>query len=264
MARVTGRSIYVTNLQAVLSKAGGAAALSKTCAESKISALWLRLGRGPQLDPNFKLDALSSVRKELDKTGISLWGWHVPFCADQKAAKAEASNLVKWTNQYALAGVLLDAERTPESPRFRGGAAEAKTYAHAVLDSLSANGRGVALSSHDQPDLHQDLPFAIFLREVNDNCPQIYYQSKNVTMRFNKSAKQYTALEQGRNFKDRFKPTGNITVTGDVRLPNVATCLAAAQRFIDLVHAGGFTAYSFWCWDEAPSEIWEFFARTPV
>jgi hypothetical protein len=99
----------------------------------------------------------------LDKAGIALWGWHVPFCPDRDAAKAEAGQVLKWAEQYELAGVLLDAERTPESPRFRGGAAEAVTYAKAVLDGLSAKGRGVALSSHDQPALHQDLPLAVFL-----------------------------------------------------------------------------------------------------
>jgi hypothetical protein len=264
MARVTGRNIYVTSLQAVLAKTGGAAALAATCADAKFSALWLRLGRGPQLDPNFRVAALPAVRKELDKVGIALWGWHVPFCADQDAAKAEASHVLTWADQYTLAGVLLDAERTPESPRFRGGAAEAETYAKTVLEGLSAKGRGVALSSHDQPALHHDLPFAVFLKDVNDNCPQVYYQSKNVATRFNKSVKQYAALEKDRNFKDRFKPTGNITVSDDVPLPDVATCLTAAQKFIDLVHAGGFAAYSFWCWDAAPTEIWKFFRDTPV
>lgn len=264
MGRVTGRNIYVTNLQAVLAKTGGPAAVAATCADSKLTGLWVRLGRGLQLDGNFGIAALPAVRTELDKAGIALWGWHVPFCADQDAAKAEAGNVVKWVDQFALAGVLVDAERTPESPRFRGGAGEAQTYAKTVLDGLSAKGRGVALSSHDQPALHQDLPFAVFLEEVNDNCPQVYYQSKDVATRFNKSVNEYAALEKDRNFKDRFKPTGNITVSDDVALPDVPTCIAAAGKFIDLVHAGGFTAYSFWCWDSAPKEIWSFFQETPV
>jgi hypothetical protein len=264
MARVTGRSIYVTSLQTVLAKTGAPAALAAICVDSKFSALWLRLGRGSKLDPNFGLAALAAVRKELDKAGIELWGWHVPFCADQSAAKTEAGNVVKWADQFALAGVLIDAERTPESPRFRGGAAEAETYAKAILDGLSAKGRGVALSSHDQPALHQDLPFAVFLNDVNDNCPQVYYQSQDVATRFNKSVKEYAALEKDRNFKDRFKPTGNITVASDVALPDVATCLNAAQKFIDLVHVGGFAAYSFWCWDDAPADIWKFLQEAPV
>jgi hypothetical protein len=264
MTRVTGRNIYVTSLQVVLAKVGGAAALAANCADSKLDALWLRLGRGPRLDPNFGSAALTAVRKELDKAGIALWGWHVPFCADQDAAKAEADNVLTWADQYALTGVLLDAERTLESPRFRGGAVEAETYAKAILEGLSAKGRGVALSSHDQPTLHQDLPFTVFLKYVNDNCPQVYYQSKNVARRFNKSVTEYAALEKDRNFKGRFKPTGNITVSDDVPLPDVATCITATKKFIDLVHTGGFAAYSFWCWDSAPAEIWKFLRDTSV
>jgi hypothetical protein len=166
--------------------------------------------------------------------------------------------------QFALTGVLLDAEKTDESPRFRGGSAEARIYAEKIRAGLSAKGRGLALSSHDQPSLHTDLPFPIFLGLVEDNCPQVYYQSKNVATRFNKSVHDYKPLEAQRNFTDRYKPTGNITVSDDVRLPDVPTCLAAAKNFIDLVKAGGYGAYSFWCWDSAPPEIFDFFRNTPV
>jgi len=122
----------------------------------------------------------------------------------------------------------------------------------------------MALSSHDQPSLHADFPFAIFLSYVADNCPQVYYRSTSVATRFNKSVRDYKPLEAARDFQDRYKPTGNISMTDDVSLPNVTTCLKAAAKFIDLVHAGGYHAYSFWCWDSAPDEIWEFFKNTAV
>ncbi|HEY1803266.1 MAG TPA: hypothetical protein VGG45_02190 [Terracidiphilus sp.] len=262
--RVTGRGIYVTSLENVLAQAGGPEAIAATCVDAKLSSLWLRLGRGAHIDANFSDPSLPSLRKALDEAGIALWGWHVPFCADMGAAKDEAAKVLRWAAHYTLAGVLIDAERTPESPRFRGGPAEADTYAQALRGGLVANGQGIALSSHDQPVLHQDLPFAVFLGAVNDNCPQVYYQSADVATRFNKSVAEYSVLEKTRDFKDRFKPTGNITVTGDVRLPDVNTCLAAAKAFIDRVHTAGFTAYSFWCWDEAPAEIWTFFREVPV
>jgi hypothetical protein len=263
MRRVTGRNIYLTSLRKVLGKKGPAAFAAR-CRESQFSAVWLRLARGPALDKNFALPELNSVRSELDKVGVELWGWHVPFCADQDAAREESAKVVQWAEQYSLAGVLLDAERTNESPRFRGGKPEAKIYAEAVHAGLSAKGRGIALSSHDQPALHKDLPFDIFLAHVEDNCPQVYYSSSKVATRFNKSVRDYTPLETGRDFKDRFKPTGNITVRDDVRLPSAKICLAAAKAFISLVKTGGYHAYSFWCWDSAPAEIWKFFRETPV
>jgi hypothetical protein len=263
MKRVTGRNIYITSLRKTLGK-DGPAAFATRCKESQFSAVWVRLARGPALDKNFELDNLSLVRSELDKAGIELWGWHVPFCANPDAARDESAKVVQWAEQYSLAGVLLDAEKTPESPRFRGSRPEAKIYAETVHAGLSAKGRGVALSSHDQPAVHEDLPFDIFLGQVEDNCPQVYYRSSKVAARFNKSVRDYKPLEAGRDFKDRFKPTGNITMRDDVPFPSVKTCLAAAKAFIDLVKAGGYGAYSFWCWDTAPAEIWKFFRETPV
>ncbi len=264
MKRITGRNIYVTDLHKVLVKAGGPAKFAAICKASQFTAVWVRLGRGPGLDHNFQIAELPDVRQELDNAGVELWGWHVPFCADPNDARDEASKLVAWAEQFSLAGLLLDAEKTDESPRFRGGPAEAKIYAGEVHAGLTAKGRGIALSSHDQPSLHADLPFDIFLANVADNCPQVYYRSKNVKTRFDKSVHDYKPLEQGRDFTDRYKPTGNITMSEDLPLPDVPTCLAAAKNFIDLVKSGGYRAYSFWCWDTAPKEIWKFFEDTPV
>jgi hypothetical protein len=263
MKRVTGRNIYITNLQKVLGT-GRPAAFAARCKESKFSAVWVRVGRGPGLDKNFTLHELSEVRSELDKAGVELWGWHVPFCADKAAAHDEAAKVISWAEQFSLAGVLLDAEKTDESPRFRGGRPEAQIYAGEVHAGLAAKGRGVALSSHDQPSLHEALPFDIFLDQVEDNCPQVYYRTKKVATRLNKSVHDYKPLEAARNFKDRYKPTGNITMADDLPLPDAATCLAAALNFINLVKAGGYGGYSFWCWDTAPAEIWKFFRDTPV
>jgi hypothetical protein len=264
MKRITGRNIYITNLQSVLGVTGGPTAFSARCKDSQFSAVWIRIGRGPAIDKNFTLNELPAVRSNLDKAGIELWGWHVPFCEDQGAAHDEAAKVVKWAEKYSLAGVLLDAEKTAESPRFRGGRPEAQIYAGEVHAGLSAAGRGVALSSHDQPALHKDLPFDIFLASVEDNCPQVYYRTTDPDIRLNKSVHDYLPLEAGRNFQDRYKPTGNITMGDDIPFPDVDTCLAATKNFINLIKARGFGGYSFWCWDTAPQEIWKLFRDTPA
>ena len=119
MKRIVGRNIYVTKLHTVLTSAGGAARLASRCKDSQFSAVWLRVGRGPNLDNNFTGTEIAAFRTELDNAGIELWGWHVPFCADIAAANDEADKLLHWADQFDLAGVLLDAERTSESPRFR-------------------------------------------------------------------------------------------------------------------------------------------------
>lgn len=263
MKRATGRNIYIVNLKKAVGT-HGADAFAARCKDSRFSAVWVRVGRGPKLDDNFSLAELPAIKSALDSAGVEMWGWHVPFCRNEAAAGDEADKVVKWAEDHALAGVLLDAEKTSESPRFRGGPAEAKIYAQRVHDGLTSAGRGVALSSHDQPALHRDLPFAVFLEHVEDNCPQVYYQSKDVATRLNKSIHDYKPLEATRDFKDRYKPTGNITTRGDVKLPSTATCLAAAKNFIDLVKANGYRGYSFWCWDDAPDDIFQFFKDTPV
>jgi hypothetical protein len=264
MNRVSGRNIYITNLKQVLAAVGSPTALAARSKDSKFAAIWVRLARGATMDNNFALANIATIRNELKNASVGLWGWHVPFCANADAAQKEAANIVTWADRFSLDGILVDAERTPDSPRFRGGEAEAKTYLQILQNGLAENGRGMALSSHDQPSLHSDFPFAIFLNYVADNCPQVYYRSISVATRFNKSVRDYKSLEATRAFQDRYKPTGNISMTDDVSLPNVKTCLKAAANFIDLVHAGGYHAYSFWCWDSAPDEIWDFFKDTPV
>jgi hypothetical protein len=263
MKRATGRNIYIVNLKKVVGN-GGPDAFASRCKDSGFSAIWVRVGRGPKLDPNFSLPILPAIKSALVNAGVEMWGWHVPFCANEAAARDEGDKVVKWAADHELAGILLDAEKTPESPRFRGGPDEAKIYAERVHAGLTSAGRGVALSSHDQPALHKKLPFAVFLDHVEDNCPQVYYQSKDVATRLNKSIHDYTPLEAAHDFTDRYKPTGNITTRGDVKLPSASTCLAATRNFIDLVKTHGFRGYSFWCWDDAPAEIFQFFKDTPV
>jgi hypothetical protein len=263
MKRITGRNIYITNLHRVLASAGGAINLANRCKDSRFNAVWIRVGRGPGLDKNFTTQEMTTFRTELDKTGVELWGWHVPFCADVAAANDEADKVVQWANDFNLAGVLLDAEKTPD-PRFRGGAGEAEVYAAKVQAGLLAKGRGIALSSHDQPSLHTDLPFETLLKHVADNCPQVYYRTADVVTRLNKSIHDYKVVEAARDFKDRYKPTGNITISDDLPLADVATCLAATKNFISTVKADGFHAYSFWCMDTAPDAIWPLFKDTPV
>lgn len=262
--RALGRNIYVIDLQRVIRQSGSLDALVTRCVESKFSGIWVRLARGAALDANFSAPAIKDIVARLSGAGINVWGWHVPFCENTRDAKHEAQNIVAWTRQFSLAGVLLDAERTPESPRFRGGADEAKIYAGHIAAEMAKDGRGLALSSHDQPNLHKDLPFAPFLAQVSDNCPQVYYRSANPAARLAKSIAAYAPLEAGRNFKDRYKPTGNITMGDDIPLPDVATCLRATRNFMAEVKAKGFTGYSFWCWDTAPSEIWPLFKQEPV
>lgn len=263
MKRVVGRNIYITSLSTVLAKVGDVSHLAELADKCHFKALWLRLGRGKTLDANFSGGHVNDLRAALDRVGVELWGWHVPFCANQSDAAAEGANVSNWAEQFNLGGVIIDAERTNESPRFRGHAAEATTYMTRIAHDLSAHDRGLALSSHDQPSLHTDLPFEPFLSHVNDNCPQVYYRTENIITRLDKSVHDYKIAEGARNFQDRYRPTGNVTVKGDIPFSSVHACLAATRNFITAVDQRGYGGYSFWCMDEAPKELWPLLEDLP-
>jgi hypothetical protein len=259
MNRIAGRNIYIVKLADVVRASGGVDAFVARCTQSRFRAIWIRLGYGPRLDPNLGLPDFGAIQNRLRANNIEIWGWHLPRCPNLNRAIQEAALVVEWANRYQLDGVLLDAESG--NRYFQGGAAEAERYAGDVYRGISALGKGVALSSHDQPRNFPGFPFAEFLRHVEDNSPQVYHK-RDVATRLEASIRQYRALEAGRDFQDRYKPVGNITVRGDVALPNAQTCVEAAREFMRLVARNGFLAYSFWCWDEAPAEIWDLF-RAP-
>ncbi|MGY2811971.1 peptidoglycan recognition protein family protein [Bradyrhizobium sp. USDA 4506] len=262
MKRTEGRNLFITSLAQVL-RSADPAEFAERCALAHFDGVWIRIGRGADRDGNLRHAKLAALSDELSRRDLQLWGWHVPFCADRSAAVREASNVLGWTDEADLAGVVVDAERTPQSPRFRGTEAEAVAYLDPLRRGLESAGRGIAFSSHDQPSLHADMPFAPFLDHIEDVCPQVYYTTADPGMRLRKSIRDYKAIIPAADFATRYKPTGNITMTEDVRFPDVATCLSATSKFLELVANQGLRSCSFWCADTAPDEIWELLADHP-
>lgn len=262
MKRVLGRCMYIVSLAEVID-GRPAAEFAKAGKDAHLSAIWIRVGRGPNPADNLTLPGLANVKAELGKQGIELWGWHVPFCAKPDAARHEAELVATWLDAANLDGLIVDAERTKDSPRFRGGANEATIYCEALGKVLRPLGKGFAFSSHDQPALHTDLPFGAFLDVIPDVCPQVYYNTTAVQTRLKKSMDQYRTLIGSADFVDRYKPTGNISMGGDVGFKTVKACVQATETFVAKVTADGFTSYGFWCWDEAPSEVLAKLAELP-
>ena len=263
MKRIHGRNIFIVSLANVLQPIGPGLFLERAMA-SRFSALWIRIGRGERMDPNLAAPELAGLRGALKDAGVELWGWHVSFCATPDAARREADLALEWVERHELDGLLVDLEKTPDNPRFQGGAREAEIYAGRLAAGLAGQGRGIALSTHDQPSLHPDAPLAAVLEIVEDVTPQVYYRSAAVAGRFKRSLRDYEALIGKGAIKRRYKPTGNITTLADVRLKDPAASLAATRNFLRLVRRTGCGAYSFWCWDAAPQEIWDFLPREPV
>ena len=148
MAEMRGRNIFVVSLARILAGAD-VETLAGRARDAGLSAVWIRAGRGEGADPNLVHPGFAPLRDRLRERGLGVWGWHVPFCRDEAAASREAALVLDWAERHSLDGVVLDAERTPENPRFQGGATEAEVYSGAVADGLRARGKGVALSSHE-------------------------------------------------------------------------------------------------------------------
>jgi hypothetical protein len=262
MKPIVGRHIFVTSLASILEDSDIDSVVQKSVS-AHFSGVWFRLGRGKNLDHNFEIPKFPDLQKALRAAGVELWGWHVPFCHNGAAAETEAKNVLSWVDKFQLPGLVLDIERTSENPRFQGGAAEAIKYIDMIAAGLLPD-QALGFSSHDQPQVHKDLPFDVILPRVVDICPQVYYQSTAVAQRFNKSVAGYKALVGSTSFPSRFKPTGNITVGSDIGLPNAETCLTATKNFLQLVKDGAYKAHSFWCWDDAPDEVFPLLASIPV
>jgi hypothetical protein len=263
MKRTSGRNIYVIDVKRVVGSQTPQQFADASSA-AHLSGVWIRVGRGTTKDRNLSYPPLAAISEALAKANVELWGWHVPFCPDLAQAKTEAAQVLSWVDQAHLAGIVVDAERTKENPRFQGQVAEAVAYTEALVAGLANRNCGIAFSSHDQPALHTDMPFRPFLDQIEDACPQVYYRSAHPLVRISKSEHDYKPLLTEALFKSRYKPTGNITMGDDLPFPDVQTCLNATTAFLQHVATAGYASHSFWCWDTAPKEIWPLLQQTPA
>ena len=74
----------------------------------------------------------------------------------------------------------------------------------------------------------------------------------------------YSAIETGRDFRNRKRPTGDITARRDVGLTDVVTCIAATETFVTRIEANSLRAHGFWRLDESPATIWVDLANIPA
>jgi hypothetical protein len=74
----------------------------------------------------------------------------------------------------------------------------------------------------------------------------------------------YSAIETGRDFRNRKRPTGDITARRDVGLTDVVTCIAATETFVTRIEANSLRAHGFWRLDDSPAAIWGDLANIPA
>ena len=254
MTPLRGRSVFVIEALALV-RSKGNAGIADQAARAHLASVWIRTGHGPNPEPGLTASLARDLKAALQAHGVALWGWHVPWCADDAAVTQEVQMLDSLVTELALDGIIIDAERTTRPQRFQGNAAQARDYMTSVSETMARSGKAIAFSSHDQPNLHRELPFSEFLAVPAPTLPQVYSHDRHPKTRLEKSEAAYRPL-LGIEFQARYMPTTNGSMVGDGAFASEDDCVVSAGRFLDLVAERGYLGHSFWCWDEMPAGLW--------
>ena len=254
MTTLLGRSVFVVEAPALV-RFKGNAGIADRAARAHLASVWIRTGHGPKRDPGLTAILARDLKTALQAHGVALWGWHIPRCADDTAVTQEVHMLDSLVTELALDGIIIDAERTTRPQRFQGNAAQARVYMIGVSQAMARAGKGIAFSSHDQPNLHRELPFSEFLAVSAPTLPQVYSHDRHPRTRLEKSEAAYRPL-LGAEFQGRYMPTSNGSMVGDGAFASEDDCVVSAGRFLNLVAERGYLGHSFWCWEEMPAGLW--------
>ena len=254
MTTLRGRSVFIVEAPALVQSEGNAA-IANRAARANVASVWIRTGHGPDREPGLTATLTRDLKAALQTHGVAMWGWHVPWCADDAAVTQEIQLLDTLVEELALDGIIIDAERTEHPPRFQGNAAQARAYMNGISQAMTQASKGIAFSSHDQPNLHRELPFAEFLSGPIPALPQVYSSDRRPKTRLEKSEAAYRPL-LGVDFQGRYMPTANGSMVGTGAFASEDDCVVSAGRFLDLVAERGYLGHSFWCWEEMPAGLW--------
>jgi hypothetical protein len=189
---------------------------------------------------------------------IQVWGWQVPHCATEKTARSEAAIVSQITQQFALDGIIMDAEGGGDF--FQGGKDEAEAYSTEMRGVANQLQKPLGISSNDIPqNITGWLPKFNKIAFVADyNFPQVYYGgSPSVNSRLSR------AENANAHVTIPFVPVGAGWVGDGGGCDSASACAERAQTFIQLVHDRGYQGYSFWHWAGAPLALWEVLNSTP-
>jgi hypothetical protein len=256
-----------------LSQALGSASVDSFVQKAKdhaLSSLWVKIADGDtgfaNVCPPWK-DKLIELVNTARAANITVYGYHVPHCADSKAVTTEVQIVAGLLGQFTLDGVVIDNEEG--SSYFRGGANEARAYGQGLQRELQAAGRTMIMSSHDVVSAHPNAYATVIAGFIDANAPQVYYgQSPSVQARLDR------AILENAAFPMCFVPVGALFIResgkDDGGCANYDDCAQRARDFIQLAsqHHGAdphkFPGYAFWNWEEAPDKAWDVLRTTPV
>lgn len=253
MALITGKGMYIwqvkaceggsiPNIVAEAKKAGLTHVLVKACdGVGKFN-----LSPGP--NNTWRDDILPALVPALRAAGLQVWGWQYVYLYQPAQEAAAARSRIA---QLGFDGWVIDAEAEA-----KGKAAAAATYMHGLLAAPLCP---LALSSYRYPSLHQDFPWAPFLRGVDMVMPQVYWMgATNAGAQLIRSRKEYISLLGDRQIE--YLPTGAAyTERGWTAAPG------EVKEFMDTAKALGLAGVNFWSWQHARAlpGMWEVIASYP-
>lgn len=255
--RITGRNMYVWKFKDVVKTRHDLDGFLQKAADAKLNGVWIKIAVGKSLyrkGLGADLALFHEVVAGLHKRGVAVWGWHEPRCANVDAALTEAENVFEYVDELRLDGILIDAEHKNGANFFQGGEQEAHAYAKTLHAFLNKEGKGLAISSHDQPSKHQDFPFDAFAANADINAPQVYYGSNDsVEQRLSRCLNDPGNCKQSLDIV----PVGAGWVGAYGGCRNDEECAQRAAEFIALARQYNFPGYGFWVWDSAPDAFWQ-------
>ena len=252
---MTDRCMYIWRLAPIVDAEGTISMMVNKARRARLSQLWVKIAEGRSPYRNVEGPTAAHMRELVQRChdkDIQVWGWHVPRCASETIARREAEVVYGIASDFALDGVITDAEDGPSF--FIGGLDEAKAYATAMRSAADDFGKPLAISSHDIP---QNFPswvpkFNAIADQCDLNFPQVYYGgSPSVENRL-------VRAENGNSHLSiPFVPVGAGWVGPAGGCASASACAERAREFIRLVHDRGYQGYSFWHWAGAPLALWQ-------
>jgi hypothetical protein len=255
--------MYIWKLRPILTAEGGANRLIDKARRARLSAIWVKVADGASAYANVTgpmAAKMTDLVARAHARGLKVWGWQVPHCATVHAAQAEASVFQTLAQQFALDGLIMDAEGG--SDFFHGGVNEANAYGTAMRQAATALGKPLAISSNDIPqNISGWLPrFNQIAAHADLNFPQTYYgASASVASRVDRAATANAHLT------NPFAPVGaGFIGLSEGGCASAQACGERAATFIRLCKDRGYQGYSFWHWGGAPMSLWEVLNDTPA
>jgi hypothetical protein len=257
-----GRCMYIWKLGSVLIAEGGVNKLIDKARRARLAAIWVKVADGASPYSNLTGSMAATMTDLVTKAhqrGLQVWGWQVPHCPTTQAAQAEAKVFGDVVQQFALDGMIADAEGGAEF--FQGGVNEAEAYGAAMRQSANKLQKPLAISSNDIPQNIADwLPrFNEIATQTDFNFPQTYYgSSPSVVSRIDRS------VNANAHLKIPFIPVGAGYLGDGGGCASAQACGERAAAFIQLCKSRNYEGYSFWHWGGAPMALWEVLNDTPA